>query len=122
MNNNQKAYSANFGKAGWGTIVYCLLMFFFYVGMVNDGTNALAPAVAKNIGCLPGTIMQLNGFAGMVGVAGFIVVGQINRKIGARATSAIFTALAGVAYIICGNAVNLPMYFIAMCVVVTGIM
>jgi len=119
---NKAAYKANFGKAGWGTILYCLLMFFFYVGMVNDGTNALAPAVAKNIGCLPGTLIQLNGYAGMVGVLGFIIVGQINRKLGARTTSAIFTIIAGVAYIICGNAPNQGVYFVAMCVVVTGIM
>lgn len=112
----------DFGTAGWGTILYCLFMFFFYVGMVNDGTNELAPTVAANIGCQTGTILQLNGYAGMVGVIGFIIVGQINRKIGARATSAIFTILAGIAYIVCGNSVNLPMYFISMCLVVTGIM
>ena len=111
---NKAAYKANFGKSGWGTILYCLLMFFFYVGMVNDGTNALAPAVAKNIGCLPGTLIQLNGYAGMVGVLGFIIVGQINRKLGARTTSAIFTIIAGVAYIICGNAPNQGVYFVAM--------
>lgn len=123
----------NFGAAGWGTILYCLLMFFFYVGMVNDGTNALAPAVAANVAGsgasdpavlqkVQGTILNLNGIAGMVGVIGFIFVGQVNQKIGARLTSAIFTIVAGVAYIVCGNATNLPVYFISMCFVVTGIM
>ena len=112
----------SFGAAGWGTIAYCLLMFFFYVGMVNDGTNVLAPTVAENLGCRPGTLIQLNGYAGIIGVLGFILAGQINRRIGARATSSIFTILAGIAYIICANAINIPMYFIAMCVVVTGIM
>lgn len=123
----------NFGAAGWGTILYCLLMFFFYVGMVNDGTNALAPAVAANVAGsgasdpavlqqIQGTILNLNGIAGMVGVIGFIFVGQVNQKIGARLTSAIFTMIAGLAYIVCGNATSLPVYFISMCVVVTGIM
>lgn len=123
MKMTKKKNSAfDFGAAGWGTILYCLFMFFFYVGMVNDGTNELAPTVAANLGCQTGTLLQLNGYAGMVGVVGFIIVGQINRKIGARATSAIFTVLSGIAYIVCGNAVNLPMYFISMCLVVTGIM
>ena len=36
---NTKGSLTNFGKAGWGTILYCLFMFFFYVGMINDGTN-----------------------------------------------------------------------------------
>lgn len=132
MKDGNKNSVVNFGAAGWGTIIYCLFMFFFYVGMVNDGTNALAPAVAANIAGadaaadvltkVQGTILNLNGIAGIVGVLGFILVGQINRKIGARMTSAIFTIIAGVAYIVCGNATNLAVYFIAMCVVVTGIM
>lgn len=122
MGSMKNSASAKFGKAGWETIIYCLLMFFFYVGMVNDGTNALAPAVAEKIGCELGDILRLNGFAGMVGVVGFVVVGQINRKLGARLTSAIFTAISGVAYIVCGNASSQVIYFIAMCIVVTGIM
>ena len=70
----------NFGVAGWGTILYCLFMFFFYVGMINDGTNVLAPAAAQNIGVSPGTVIQANGYAGMIAVIGFIIVGQINKK------------------------------------------
>ncbi len=112
----------NFGKAGWGTILYCLLMFFFYVGMINDGTNVLAPAAAANIGVEPGTIIQTNGYAGMLSVLGFIIVGQINRRIGPRFTSGIFTILAGVMYILCGNATTLPVYFIAMTLCATGMM
>ena len=31
---------------GWVVIIYCLLMFFLYVGMCNDGANITAPNVA----------------------------------------------------------------------------
>lgn len=117
-----KGSLTNFGKAGWGTILYCLFMFFFYVGMINDGTNVLAPAAAENIGVEAGTIIQWNGYAGMIAVIGFIIVGQINKKIGARSTSAIFTILAGVMYIVCGNATSLPVYVIAMALCATGMM
>lgn len=110
----------NFGVAGWGTILYCLFMFFFYVGMINDGTNVLAPAAAQNIGVSPGTVIQANGYAGMIAVIGFIIVGQINKKIGARATSSIFTIIAGIAYIICGSATTLPVYTAAMIYVQRG--
>lgn len=119
---NSKSSLTNFGKAGWGTILYCLFMFFFYVGMINDGTNVLAPAAAANIGVEPGTIIQWNGYAGMIAVIGFIFVGQINKKIGARATSSIFTILAGITYIICGNATSLVVYVIAMTLCATGMM
>ena len=52
----------------------------------------------------------------------FIIVGQINRKAGARLTSGVCMILAGLAYIGVGNAVNLPMYTVCMCVVVGGVM
>ena len=48
----EKQSMNNFG-IGWGTILYCLLMFFLYVGMINDGTNVLAPAAAANCGVEP---------------------------------------------------------------------
>lgn len=112
----------NFGKAGWGTIFYCLLMFWFYVGMVNDGSNITAPAIAEKLGEKVGTVLNMNSLAGIVGVIFFIIIGQINRKWGARKTSGIFTIVAGIAYYFVGNASSLLMYTIAMCFVVGGIM
>ena len=45
-----------FGLWGWVTILYCLLMFFLYVGMCNDGANITAPAItAENIPSLIAT-------------------------------------------------------------------
>lgn len=112
----------NFGAAGWGTILYCMAMFWFYVGFVNDGSNITAPAVAEKLGVQSGTILNMNSIAGIVGVIFFIIIGQINRKIGARLTSGIFTIMAGVGYIVIGNATSVAMYTIAMCFVVGGIM
>lgn len=111
-----------FGTYGWGTILYCLLMFWFYVGFVNDGSNITAPAVAEKLGVMPGTIMNMNSVAGIVGVFFFIIIGQINRRIGARLTSGIFTIIAGIGYICIGNARGVLSYTIAMCFVVGGIM
>ena len=122
-NTTQKKQSmTNFGKAGWGIIIYCLLMFYFYVGMINDGTNVLAPAAAANIGVEPGAIISLNGYAGMIAVLGFILFGQINKKIGPRLTSGICLIMSGVTYIICGNATTQAVYLIAMTLCATGMM
>jgi OFA family oxalate/formate antiporter-like MFS transporter len=118
----EKQSMNNFGAAGWGTILYCLLMFYFYVGMINDGTNVLAPAVAESIGVEPGTIIQANGYAGMLAVLGFIIAGQINRRIGPRLTSGIFMILGGVSYILCGNAPSVPVYFVGMTICATSMM
>ena len=111
----------NFG-AGWVVILYCLLMFFLYVGMCNDGANITAPNVAARLGVENGTIMNMNSLAGIVGVVFFIVVGQINRKIGARITSGVCCIISGITYIIACNAPSLVIYTVAMCFVFGSIM
>ena len=117
----EKQSMNNFG-IGWGTILYCLLMFFLYVGMINDGTNVLAPAAAANCGVEPGTIITMNGYAGMIAVIGFIIAGQINKKIGPRLTSAICLIISGVTYIGCGNATSVMFYTVCMTLCATGMM
>lgn len=117
-----KGSIVNFGGWGWLTIVFCLLMFWFYVGMVNDGTNYLAPAVAENLGVPKATILACNSVAGLVGVVFYIILGQVNKKIGAAKTAGITTIIAAVAYWCAGNAVSIAMYLISMCFVVGGIM
>lgn len=111
----------NFG-AGWVVIIYCLLMFFLYVGMCNDGANITAPNVEYLLGLKTGTIMNMNSLAGLVGVVFFIIAGQVNRKIGARLTSGICCIISGVAYILACNAPNVVLYTVAMCFVYGGIM
>ena len=117
----EKQSMNNFG-IGWGTILYCLLRFFLYVGMINDGTNVLAPAAAANCGVEPGTIITMNGYAGMIAVIGFIIAGQINKKIGPRLTSAICLIISGVTYIGCGNATSVMFYTVCMTLCATGMM
>lgn len=112
----------NFGLWGWVTILYCLLMFFLYVGMCNDGSNLTAPNVTYYLGAGEGVILNMNSIAGLVGVVFFIIMGQINTKIGPRITSGIGCIMAGVAYIIAMNAPNVPLYCVAMCFVYGGIM
>ena len=107
---------------GWVTILYCLLMFFLYVGMCNDGANITAPAITAVLGAGDGEIMNLNSIAGLVGVVFFIIVGQINQRIGPRLTSGICCIVAGVAYILAFNSPSTLLYCAAMCFVYGGIM
>lgn len=120
--NGNKDSIVRFGFWGWVTIIYCLLMFFLYVGMCNDGANISAPAVAAALGVENGIIMNMNSVAGLVGVVFFIIAGQINRKIGPRITAGICTILAGAAYIIACNAPTVLLYGVSMCFVYGGIM
>ena len=121
LRDGNKNSVVNFG-AGWVVIIYCLLMFFLYVGMCNDGANITAPNVAYRLGVENGMIMNMNSLAGIVGVVFFIIVGQINRKIGARMTSGICCIISGIAYILACNAPSIVVYTVAMCFVYGGIM
>ncbi|MCU6761178.1 Inner membrane protein yhjX [uncultured Roseburia sp.] len=110
-----------FGK-GWGTIIYCLLMFWFYAGMVNDSSNIVAPAVAERLGIPAGNVLNMGTVAAMVGVIFFFILGWVNRKIGARMTSFICLILAGIGYFGMGHAGSLVQYGISLCVCTIGAM
>lgn len=122
---NKKKSSENltkFGAAGWGTIIYCAAMFWFYVGMVNDGSNIIAPAFAEKAGIEYSTVLSMGTLAGLVGFIFFIVYGQINIKIGPRKTSAICMILSGLAYIGIGMVNTLVGYAICLCIVTGSLM
>ena len=115
MKKGNKNELFNFGK-GWGTIIFCLLMFWFYAGMVNDSSNVVAPAVAEKLGIPAGNVLNMGTVAAMVGVIFFFVMGAVNRKIGPRVTSFICLILGGVGYFGMGHANSLAQYAIALCI------
>ncbi|MCC8123117.1 MAG: MFS transporter [Oscillospiraceae bacterium] len=122
MSNKQKVSISHFGRAGWGIILYCMLMFWFHIGMVNDGANYTAPAVAVKLGIDRGLVLTMNTVAGLIGIILFILFAQMNRKLGARKTSALLLILAAVGYTIVGQSLSLTMYTVGMCMVVSGSM
>ena len=90
-----------FGVHGWFHIIYMMLMFWFYVGMINDGSNNIAGKIAEHMlgsAKMAGTISTCNSIAGIIGVALFIVIGILNRKIGSRYMSGINCIIAGITY------------------------
>ena len=103
----------SFGKAGWGTIIFCMAMFWFFVGFCTDGNNITAPAVAEHLGIQSGTVLQMNSYGGILGVIFYIAFSQLTKKIGARKVAAITLIISGVAYIVMGNCPNLAVYTIA---------
>ena len=121
VDDGNKSSVVNFGP-GWFPIIYCLLMFWFYVGMCNDGSNVSVPAVAAALRVENSTLLTMNSIAGLVGVVFFIILGQLNRKIGARWLSGILCILAGIGYYGVGNATSVGMYLVCMCVVTGSIM
>ena len=57
-----------YGAAGWGIVIFNFFMFYFYIALINDGTNILAPKVAENIGVEHGDVLNANCIAGVIAV------------------------------------------------------
>lgn len=100
----------NFGKYGWIVVIYILLMFWFYVGMVNDGSNFTAPAFSEKTGIDYSLVIGQGSVAGIIGVVLLIIGGKINEKIGATKTSGISMIILGITYIILGRVNTLTAY------------
>lgn len=122
MENKKRSSIGGFGRDGWGIIIYCAAMFWFYVGMVNDGSNITAPAFAAKTGIDYSLILSMGSVAGFVGFLFFILFGQINIKMGPKKTSAITLFLAGIFYIGLGFSNSLVTYAICLCVVTGSVM
>lgn len=121
MKRGKQSEVFGFGK-GWVTIIFCLLMFWFYAGMVNDSSNIVAPAVAEKLGVPAGSVLNMGTVAAMVGVIFFFIMGAVNRKIGPRLTSFICLLLAGAGYFGMGHADSLAAYAVSLCVCTIGAM
>ena len=111
-----------FGGAGWFHIIYMLLMFWFYVGMINDGSNNIAGNIAEAMGTTAGNISNCNAIAGVLGVIIFLIVGVVNRKIGARMMSGINCIIAGITYMGVLTAPNTAVYTLMMAITCGTIM
>lgn len=122
MSKNKDSIIGGFSRSGWGIIVYCAAMFWFYVGMVNDGSNITAPAFAAKTGIEYSVILSMGTIAGLVGFIFFMIFGQINLKIGAKKTSAICMILAGAAYTGIGLSNSLVAYAVCLCIVTGSVM
>lgn len=110
---NKKNSLVDFGKAGWGVIIFCMAMFYFFVGFCTDGNNVSAPAAAAHLGVDAGTILVRNSYVGLIGVVFYIVMSQLARKIGAKKVAAICLIIAGISFYFIGNPPSLLGYTIA---------
>ena len=110
-----------FGAWGWFLLIFGLLIFFSNGGFFADGTNVIAPAVAERLNVDRSVILTMNSVAGIIGVVIAIIAGQVNQRIGPSKVAAGCLILAGLGHIATGNAVNVPMYLIAMCCVGGGL-
>ncbi|MEL7655873.1 MAG: MFS transporter [Bacillota bacterium] len=74
----------NFGKWGWTMIIYSLFMYFNYAGWSADGMNIFTSAFAGAHGWDPAVLLSMGTPAGLVGVLGTFVFGNLIMKKGVR--------------------------------------
>ena len=110
-----------FGPWGWLLLIFGLLVFFSNGGFFADGTNIISPTVAERLNVDQSIILTMNSVAGIVGVLIAVAAGQVNQRIGPSKVAAGCLILAGLGHIAACNAVNVPMYLIAMCFVGGGL-
>ncbi len=111
-----------FGFYGWGIIIFCLIMFFFYGAFVTDGINITAEYLAQNLNVQQGTVVSMNTVAGIIGVIFYIIIGQINSRVGPRKTAGVCLIIAALAYCVTGNTTSIIVYTAAMCFVTGCVM
>jgi predicted MFS family arabinose efflux permease len=107
----------NFGKAGWGIVIYCLAMFFLLIGYSIDGMNIVAPAFAEKTGIEYSNVLSVTTIAGLIGVVAYVLGGRLIGKIGPRYISGICLLCAGAAYIYWGNTDTLVSYTVGLSLV-----
>lgn len=122
MKKNKKSSALDLGIHGYGVILFCMLLFFFYGSFVTDGINITAGFLAEKLGVQEGTVTSMNTIAGVVGFLFFIVLGQVNRRIGPRITAGLCLIIGAIAYAVTGNTTSIIVYTIAMCFVTGNIM
>lgn len=122
MSGSKKSSAVDLGLHGYGIILFCMLLFFFYGAFVTDGINITASYLAQKLNVQEGTVTSMNTIAGIAGFLFFIFIGQVNQKIGSKTTAGICLIIGAAAYVVTGNTDSLVIYTIAMCFVTGNIM
>ena len=110
----------NFGAKGWFLILYSFLALFVNVSMTIDGLNVALPLLTDAQGLDYNLCLSMGTVAGFVGVVLMFVVGKIREKVGSRLTSGVLLIIAGLVYCLMYlNSTSIPMYAVAMSILVT---
>lgn len=114
--NNKKVSGAtadqksNFGAKGWLVVVFAMVLFFLGGALVNDGMNAIIPALAEKNGFNPGALSAMNTVGGWIGFVGAVVFGVIAEKRGAKETIVYALILGAVSVFFWGRITTIAGY------------
>jgi len=101
---------SNFGKKGWGVIVYCMALYFLCSCFLASATNIIPGAFAKAYGWDASQLLAYYTPAGWVGILGGIFFGQMIVKKGAK-FAVIASLIAGAVAVMLHGFVSTPGQF-----------
>ena len=109
----------NFGRKGWSVVIYQIVWFFFMTGMTVDGLNVIVPSIAQFRGWDPNTILSISTPASIIALILVVVFGGLANKFGLKKVMVITMLAAGAATIFYGNAGTIPLYAVALVLMIT---
>lgn len=88
------------------------LLLFLVSGLTTDGMNIVIPTLAEKNGWDANVMLNFNGVAGWIGVAGCVVLGALTTKIGAKKVILLGLLLCAVSYFTMSLVGNIGMFFV----------
>ena len=111
--------SSNFGKKGWGVIIYVGVLYYFMTGMTVDGLNVLVPGLSELHGMNYNQVLAISTPAGIIALISCMFYGRLAAKKGAQFTAVLCLVLGGGATIWYGNANTITTYAISLTLMVS---
>ena len=119
MQTTKKPGMYNFGARGWSVVGFQVVWLFFMTGMTVDGLNIIVPGIAAYRGWNPDTVLSLSTPASIIALVLCILWGGFITKFGTKRTMIVTMVAAGLATIFYGNAPTIPLYAIALVLMIT---
>ncbi len=111
--------TSNFGKKGWGVIIYVGVLYYFMTGMTVDGLNVLVPGLSELHGMDYNQVLAISTPAGIIALISCMFYGWLASKKGAQFTAVLCLVLGGFATIWYGNANTIMAYAISLTLMVS---
>lgn len=119
MQTEKKKGLYDFGAKGWSVVGFQIVWLFFMTGMTVDGLNTIVPGIAAYRGWNPDTILSMSTPASILALILCVLWGGFITRFGTKKTMVVTMACAGLSTILYGNAPSIPVYAIALVLMIT---
>lgn len=105
---------SNFGKKGWGVVVFSGVNWYIMGMLAVSMMNVVVPVFAGKLQVAEGTLLSMNTVAGLIGVIFASLAGALVPRFGVKTVNGIALLLTAVAVFCLGSATSFAGYCIAL--------